>query len=102
MVIIPKKLMCEMGKNPNKFLVASYLIFKTNYNNEKNQYECDFSYDSTLNFFKDKYEGITKKKLQTIMKQLIEEGYFEVVRRGTSKWKPTILKNLIYEQYEER
>lgn len=101
MIIMPEKLMCEMGKNPNKFLVASYLIFKTTYNNERKQYECDFSYISTLKFFENKYDGITKKKLQTIMKQLIAEGYFEVVRKGTSKNNPTILKNLIYKQYEE-
>lgn len=101
MIIIPEKLMYEMEKNPNKFLVASYLIFKTTYNKERNQYECAFGYISALNFFKDKYDGLTEKKIRTIIKQLIEEGYFEVIRKGTSKHNPTILKNLIYEQYEE-
>lgn len=73
MIIIPEKLMYEVEKNPKKFLVASYLIFKTTYNNERKQYECVFGYDSTLNFFKDKYEGISKKKVT---------NYNETINRG--------------------
>lgn len=86
-----------------KYNVLSYIIFETNFNVEQykglNRYELYFTYSATLEDLKG-YE-ITKKKLQTIIKELEEEGYIEWVYKSNAKSKPSIIRNLISEKIAE-
>lgn len=102
MFMIPKDIMCELENDFKKYLVVSYLIKDTNFKEEeykgRKQFECTFSYSLILEKFKD--ASLSRGKLQTILSELLEDGYFEVVKKGT-KGKPTILRNKISEQLIE-
>ena len=81
-----------------KFNVIHYLMIDTNFTDKqykgRNKFECTFSYTLLENVFKDM--NLSRKKLQKIFDEIIQDGYFTVVKKGT-KGNPTILKNMIAE-----
>lgn len=83
-----------------KYNVLSYIVFETNFNPDGykglKKFELYFTYSSTLEDLKG-YE-ITKKKLQSIMKELEEDGYIEWIYKSNTKSKPSIIRNLISEK----
>lgn len=78
-----------------KFNVMQWIIFNTNYSEEYDylkKFECHFSYSLV-----EKEAIISCQKLKTIMKQLEEAKYISWIYKSKSKYKPSILKNLILE-----
>lgn len=96
MFIIPKDIMDELEKDLKKYLVASYLIKNTDFTTEN--FEILFTYSKALRDLSSC--GITLQNLKTIMKQLEEEGHIEWIYKSNSKYKLSVIKNLMNKKIE--
>ena len=96
MFIIPKDIMDELEKDFKKYLVASYLIKNTDFRREN--FEILFTYSKALRDLSSC--GITLQNLKTIMKQLEEEGHIEWIYKSNSKYKLSVIKNLMNKKIE--
>lgn len=77
------------NEDKDKFLVMSWIIFRTNYQDEYNglrRYQCYFSY-STI----EEECFIKRKKTQRIMKELEESGFITWFFKSKSRGKESIL-----------
>lgn len=74
----------------SKFIVLAGIIFNTNFTHKYKELErnqCYFSYSVY-----EKITGIGRKKLQRIVKELLEDGFIEWVYKSNTKGKESVIK----------
>lgn len=97
MIIVSDKFRECLKKDPKKFLIETYLEIYTNVNEKEfggnKQYEVSFDPEMLVTYFRK--ANITRKDLDRIIDDLIENEYYELVSEEECKIK---LRNLLKEK----